>query len=182
MVFGLALYAASFAMMDHQGPDWGFAELLVPQAVRGVAVLFTMVPVFGAALRDMPDVELRDASGLANLMRNLGGAVGIAAANTWLGVFAAAHLLRLDEALGLHRGAAVQAVRSLALRLGAEGAGLSRARTEALARLAAGLQRQALSLAFDDVYRALTIVFAAALLLVPFCRGGPMSRRTADGR
>ena len=52
-----------------------------------VAGQLTMVSVVGMALRDIPEDQLKDASGFNNLMRNLGGAVGIAAVNTWLIAF-----------------------------------------------------------------------------------------------
>jgi DHA2 family multidrug resistance protein len=40
-----------------------------------------------------------------------------------------------------------------------------------------GVRTQALTLAFDDVFRISAWIFLACLVLVPFCRGGPMSQR-----
>src|SRR6516225_2611308 len=97
---GLLLNAVSLWMMSAMGPEWGFWELFWPQAVRGVAVLFSMVPVVGLALKDMPDAELRDASGFNNLTRSLGGAVGIAVVTTWLTEFASQHGAEISQAIG----------------------------------------------------------------------------------
>ena len=63
-------------------PNWGFWELFVPQAMRGFAILLCIVPSVGMALNGVPPEELRYASGLFNLMRNLGGAIGIAVVTT----------------------------------------------------------------------------------------------------
>ena len=177
MAVGLVLYVVSFWMMSGMNADWGFWELFWPQAVRGGAVLFTMVSVVGMALRDMPDEELKDASGFNNLMRNLGGAVGIAAVNTWLIDFARLHADRLVVAMGKGSDAALSALGGLVLRFGEAGVDPSQGRALAAATMLQGVRAQALALAFDDVFRISAWIFAACLLLVPFCNGGPMSHR-----
>ncbi|HZZ88428.1 MAG TPA: DHA2 family efflux MFS transporter permease subunit [Caulobacteraceae bacterium] len=177
MAVGLVLYVISFWMMSYLGPDWGFRELFLPQAVRGVAVLFTMVPVVGMALRDMPDEELKDASGFNNLMRNLGGAVGIAAVNTWLIEFSRVHAASLLQSAGKGSDTATTLMTELATRFGQNGLDLASVRGMAAQTLVQAASVQALALAFDDVFRITAWIFAACLVLVPFCRGGPMSQR-----
>jgi len=162
-------------MMTKMGPDWGFWQLFLPQAVRGGAVLFSMVPVVGLALRDMPENELRDASGINNLMRNLGGAVGIATVNTWLIAFASRHGEQLLESLG-RGGDTTGSLMSLAGRFGGAGYGADRAGALAADVAAGRLGAQALSLAFDDVFQLSAFIFLACFLIVPFCRGGPMTQ------
>jgi DHA2 family multidrug resistance protein len=177
MSIGLICYVVSFWMMSALGPDWGFWQLFWPQAVRGVAVLFTMVPVVGMALRDMPDDELKDASGFNNLMRNLGGAVGIAAVNTWLLTFSRLHAASLIAGVGRGSDTATTVLSGLVTRFGQAGIEPSRGGGIAAQTLMNSLSTQALTLAFDDVFRITAWIFLACLLLVPFCRGGPMSQR-----
>src|SRR5436190_5934138 len=81
---GFAMFAASLWMFSGVTDDWGFAELFWPQFIRGLAMLLCIVPAVGMALNGVAPEELRYASGLFNLMRNLGGAIGIAVVNTWL--------------------------------------------------------------------------------------------------
>jgi DHA2 family multidrug resistance protein len=123
----------------------------------------------------LPDDVLRDASGFNTLTRNLGGAVGIALVNTWLIDFATTHGAALVQSLGQGPKAA-QALQGLALRYGAEGLDPARSGGVAASTLADGLTTQALALAFDDVFAISAWIFAACLLLVPFCRGGPMTQ------
>jgi DHA2 family multidrug resistance protein len=139
-------------------------------------VLLTMVSVVGMALRDMPDEALKDASGLNTLTRNLGGAVGIAAVNTWLIEFTQGHAATLIQGVG-RGGDAQAALQGLALRFGAGGLGPARSQVNAAETLMQGVGGQALTLAFDDVFRLIAWLFAACLLIVPFCRGGPMTHR-----
>jgi DHA2 family multidrug resistance protein len=68
-------------MLSDIGAQWGFDALLLPQAVRGFAILLCIVPTVGLGIGAAPPAELRDASGLFNLTRNLGGAIGIAVVN-----------------------------------------------------------------------------------------------------
>jgi DHA2 family multidrug resistance protein len=175
MAMGLALFVISYWMMSAMGPDWGFWQLFWPQAVRGAAILLCMVPAVGLALRDIPDHELRDASAFNNLLRNLGGAVGIAVTNTWLIRFSAAHGATLAQSL--NRGQALQALTDLTTRYGAQGVAPSQGTLIAGRRLADQLSAQALTLAFDDIFGISAWVFIAAFAVVPFCRGGPMTQR-----
>ena len=50
--------------------DWSFWELFVPQAMRGVGIMFCIVPVTNLALGDMNPGLMKSASGLLNLTRN----------------------------------------------------------------------------------------------------------------
>jgi DHA2 family multidrug resistance protein len=173
MLIGLALFAVSFWMISAITPEWGFGQLFATQAVRGVATLFCMVPSVGMALNDMPDDELHDASGLINLMRNLGGALGIAMVNTWLQHFYRLHLDRLAEGLGAAPQAAQDAIVGATARLGQT---LDPERAAALARAGLGqvVALQALALSFQDVFRLIAWLFVAAILIIPFCKGGSM--------
>ena len=59
--------------------DWDFCELFLPQVLRGVGLMMCMIPINNLALGTLPPERLKNASGLFNLTRNLGGAVGLAA-------------------------------------------------------------------------------------------------------
>jgi DHA2 family multidrug resistance protein len=180
MCIGLVLFAVSLWMMTSMTPEWGFWQLFLPQAVRGVGVLFCMVPVVGMALRDIPDDELKDASGLNNLMRNLGGALGIALVNTWLINFSEAHAADFARSVGQGSDAAPRALTALVTRFGAGGVEPGRGGVMAAQTLSEGVATQALTMAFNDVFQLSAWLFLACLLLVPLCRGGPMTQRARN--
>jgi MFS transporter, DHA2 family, multidrug resistance protein len=80
--FGFALFAAGLAMSAFDTPRSDFAEMFWPQVVRGFAsVLCLLVPI-RIALGQLPVERVPDASALFNLMRNLGGAIGLALIDT----------------------------------------------------------------------------------------------------
>ena len=79
--------------------DWDFWELFVPQIFRGVGLMICMVPINNIALGTLSPDRIKNASGLYNLTRNLGGAVGLAVINTLLNNRLDLHLQRLRESV-----------------------------------------------------------------------------------
>src|SRR5205823_2324592 len=61
-----------------------FDEMFWPQVVRGIAIMFCLLPPTRLALGAFSEAQVPDATGLFNLMRNLGGAIGIALIDTIL--------------------------------------------------------------------------------------------------
>jgi MFS transporter, DHA2 family, multidrug resistance protein len=79
---GFLLFALGAFSNGFQTPRTDFAGLLIPQIERGAAVLFCIVPITGLALDPLPASEVSNASSLFNLIRNVGGAVGIGVVDT----------------------------------------------------------------------------------------------------
>ncbi len=79
---GFALFACGLAMSCFQTRETGFEGMFWPQVVRGMAIMFCLLPPTRLALGHLPKEQVADASGLFNLMRNLGGAIGIALIDT----------------------------------------------------------------------------------------------------
>lgn len=171
---GFSLFALGLWMFSYIGPEWGFWQLFAPQAVRGFAILLCIVPAVGMALNGVAPAELRYASGLFNLMRNLGGAIGIAVVNTWLQDFGRGHALRIGEAMASSAQAAGEALSGLAARAAELTPDADLALGIAQAQFSGLVGRQALTLAFDDTFRLMAWVFILALLIVPFCRPAPL--------
>lgn len=93
-VFAAGLIANGFATFetDYDGLFW-------PQVLRGIAVMFCLLPTTSLALEGQPADGIADASGFFNLMRNLGGAIGIALIDTVLELRPPVHAARIVERL-----------------------------------------------------------------------------------
>jgi DHA2 family multidrug resistance protein len=138
--------------------------------MRGLSVMLCIVPTVGMALSAFQGPELRNASGLFNLMRNLGGAIGIAVVNTWLQDSARIGAARFGEALGNNPTVATSVFSELTQRLSALTPDPAQAQL-AVSKLVSGVVgQQSLTLAFDDVFRLMSWMFLAALIMVPFCK------------
>src|SRR5271170_1178409 len=177
---GLLLFSFSLYLSSHLTTQWGFAELFWPQIVRGLAVMLCIVPSVGMALSVFQGPELRAASGLFNLMRNLGGAIGIAVVNTWLLDNARIEAARIGESLGHSAHNATAAVADLAHRLAAATPDPAQALLLAQKLFGRSVGQQSLALAFDDVFRLMAWMFVAALLMVPFARSAHSAPASAS--
>jgi DHA2 family multidrug resistance protein len=172
---GIVLVALSNYQFSLVTPEWGFWEMFWPQAIRGIGFMFCIVPVTRIALGELSAEQLSGASGLYNLMRNLGGAVGLAILNTQLFYDRfALHYERLAESVSSANPLAPSLLGSIAAifrQLNADVVGAAASAQRYVARL---LTQQALTLSFADVFLMLAVVFVAAVPLVPLVRRMPI--------
>jgi MFS transporter, DHA2 family, multidrug resistance protein len=168
---GLACFAIgiwSFTPITH---DWGWRELLLPQALRGFAQQFAIAPTVTLTLGGLAPERLKLASGLFNLMRNLGGAIGIAACGTILNDRTNLHFLRLAEHLTAANPATVNLLTSVGGRYAATFSGdATHGNVLALQRLWSLTYREAQVQTFADAFFLISICFVIATLLVPLMR------------
>ena len=82
--FGFALFAVGLGLSAFESRTADYDEMFWPQVLRGLAAMFCLLPPTRLALEMLPHKQVPDASGLFNMMRNLGGAVGIALIDTIL--------------------------------------------------------------------------------------------------
>jgi len=172
---GFSLYALFLFLYSNITSNWGFSEFFWPQAVRGIAILFCIMPAISMALFGQEGDDLHSASGLFNLMRNLGGAIGIAIVNTQLIDFTRLHALRISEGLSAtpdKANAAVQELAAYAARFTPDPLHAQEMATGALVRV---IGREAATLAFADIFHLMAWGFVAVLLIVPFCKTPAMN-------
>ncbi len=81
-VVGFSLFGLGLALSAFSTRETDFAGMFWPQVVRGASIMLCLLPPTRLALGDLPPERVPDASGLFNLMRNLGGAIGIALIDT----------------------------------------------------------------------------------------------------
>lgn len=87
LFFGLVVFGLGCVLNYNITAESGFDQFFIPQAVRGFAIMFCFIPITTLAFATLPVDEIPTASGLYNLMRNLGGAIGLAITNTYLQVW-----------------------------------------------------------------------------------------------
>jgi DHA2 family multidrug resistance protein len=167
----LAVGFTGFAVGTYQASlittDWDFNELLIPQILRGISLMLIMIPVTTTALGTTPPQKLKNASGLFNLTRNLGGAVGLALINTLLNKRLDLHLARLHEQVAWGHTAAEETLAKLTGQMARFGSDAQLAATKKLAQL---VRSQATVMAIADVFTALTLLFLLIALLTPIMR------------
>ena len=134
--------------------DYDFYELLVPQILRGIGMMLAMVPTNNIALGTLAPERVKNASGLFNLMRNLGGAVGLAVINTVLNDRTDLHISRLHERVTWGNATATETLTMFTQSL----QGLGDAALMAMKQLSQIVHRQAVVMGFGDAFFMLTRV------------------------
>ena len=168
LLLGFVGFATSTWMLTGLTADWDFRELLWPQVLRGVSLMLCMVPINNLALGTLSPDKMKGGSGLYNLTRNLGGAVGLAVINTILSNREDLHYERLREAVTWTNSEAMRQLDMMAATLSAQGVD---GQAGALALMAARLREQAAVMSFIDIFLLLSLLFgglaATALLMRP---------------
>jgi len=165
LMFGFITFAVGSWQMSFITKDFDFWELFIPQVLRGVGLMFAMVPITNLALGTLPPDRLKNASGLYNLTRNLGGAVGLALLNTVLNDRTDLHLARLHDSVTWSRGPATEMLAALTARFSNFGPD---AQTMAIKQMTLMAHQQGSVMAFGDVFLMLAVLFLvfAGLVLV----------------
>jgi len=173
--FGLSMW--SFSFITHA---WGGAELFVPQVLRGLPQVFAVAPSVTLGLGSLPPERLKYASGLFNMMRNLGGAVGIAISGAILNDRTNFHFQAIASHLTAANDAAMRYVDGIggrfATALGDDHAG----HVAALKQLWNLAHREAATMAYADAFRVIMVAFILATMLVPLLRNVGAAKPPAD--
>jgi len=143
--------------------DIGPYTLLIPIMVTGFALSFVFVPLATMTTSTVPREEMGNATGLFNMLRNIGGSIGIAMATTALIRRAALHQTEIGANLSPSSAIFQQKSHMIATYLGHQIAAPS-ARPGAMDLMYGLLQQQSALLAYVDVFRwtALLAFFCAA--------------------
>lgn len=171
---GLLLFSIGTWQMTWVTRDYDFWELFLPQVFRGAGIMLAMIPTNTIALGTLPPDRMKNASGLFNLTRNLGGAIGLALLNTILNKRTDLHLARLHEAVTWGNAKAVETLNLLTQKF----QGTGDAAGKALKQLMMIVHRQAVVMSYADAFFVLTFFYLALagmifLLKKPAMMGAP---------
>jgi DHA2 family multidrug resistance protein len=142
--------------------EYDFYELLLPQILRGIGMMFAMVPTNNIALGTLSPDRVKNASGLFNLTRNLGGAVGLAVINQVLNERTDLHISRLQDRINWGNATATETLNLFTQRL----QGIGDAALMAMKQLSQIVHRQAVVMGYGDAFFMLTLFYLGLSLMV----------------
>jgi MFS transporter, DHA2 family, multidrug resistance protein len=144
---------------------------LLPQAFRGFSQQFAVAPTVTLTLGGLAPERLKLASGLFNLMRNLGGAIGIAVCGTILNDRTNLHFLRLAEHLNSSNPAAQALIDRVATtQTAAAGGDAVHGHAAALKLLWSLALREAQTQTYADAFFVIMLCFVIATAMAPLMR------------
>jgi DHA2 family multidrug resistance protein len=165
---GIGLFAVAMYLTAGLTNQAGFVELLVPQVVRGIALMMCYIPANIIALSSVPQDKLKNSAGLYNLTRDLGGAIVLATIGTLMNNRLHFHWNRLIEDINPARPAVQHYLDMQTNHLDPLVRGdTGRAAVKLLANL---VQREALVLTYNDAIMVVGGLFVAALFMMPLVR------------
>ncbi|WP_455465722.1 DHA2 family efflux MFS transporter permease subunit [Bartonella sp. B39] len=178
MAIGLFGFALGTWMASSITDNWDFWELFWPQVFRGVSVMLCMVPVNNIALGSLPPERMQNASGLFNLTRNLGGAVGLAIISTLITKRTDLHYERIAETLQQGNNQATEMLSSLTMYFKTA---TFDSHALALFQLFNMARIQAIVMAFSDIFFIITIIFSILTFMTVFLKKIPPLTDTPPG-
>lgn len=165
---GFALFATGLAMSAVQTPKTDYDTMFWPQVTRGVAIMFCLLPPTRLALGGLTLDRIPDASGMFNLMRNLGGAIGLALIDTVIYSRSPTHVAEITKSLMAGDSLTARFVGIPVYMFAAYKGGPLDAMSETL--LKPLVEKAALTLAINDAWMMIAAVTASVLICLPFAR------------
>jgi len=167
VALGTALFAASNFMNIDLSTDVGGDQLLWANLVRAVGQAVILAPLGAIATAGIEAENAASASGLFNMTRNLGGAIGIAALQTFLTKREQFHSNIITAAVSPFAEATQRRIAQLSDYLMAHGlADPARARHEAIVAIGRIVHRQASVMSYGDAFYLLGAMLVVAVLAV----------------
>ncbi|PSO34254.1 MDR family MFS transporter [Bradyrhizobium sp. MOS002] len=168
---GFVLFAASNFMNIYMTGNYAADQLLWPNVVRAIGQALVMAPLSAVATSGIEPENAGSASGLFNMMRNLGGAVGIALLQTLLTKREQYHSNVLMQSVSLFEQATRTRLEQLTQYFVNHGI-LDPADASHRAYVAIGhiVQKQAYILAFSDTFYLLGVALIVALIATLFLK------------
>ena len=177
---GYGLFALGAAANAMATPAWDFDNLFWPQVLRGAAVMLCLLPVTRLSLGQLAPGLVPQASAVFNLMRNVGGAVGLAIIDT---VIETRPVLHVEEIVAQLQAGNREMASFVGLPLDRfNGLPLGAVDATTQETLTPLVERAAATMSFNDAWMLLAALIAASLLALPWMVSKPNAIQTNDSQ
>jgi DHA2 family multidrug resistance protein len=167
---GLVVGSFTLFWLGSLNMSLGYWDIFWPQFIQGVSLGLLFVPLTTITMDPIARESMGNATSIFNLMRNIGGSMGIAAATTLLTRHRQEHTSTLVSHIDLYNPQARALLEQMRAAFMARGADLVTAGDQARVAVFAMVQREAMMLSFTDVFRLLALLFLAMLPLLLLMR------------
>jgi DHA2 family multidrug resistance protein len=166
-MLGMGIVGASFTLfqLSQLNLSAGYWDIFWPQFLQGIAMALLFVPLTTTTMDSIAKEQMGNATSIFNLMRNIGGSIGIAVATTFLERRAQTQVNLLGVHVTPYSEPARQMLRGARGALMAGGADPASAAQQAYGAVFGTVERQATMVAFLDTFRMMALIF---LVLLPF--------------
>lgn len=170
IAFGVLLFVVSSWQLSHLTLASSTSDITFPLAVQGVAFACLFVPLTTVALTNIPRHKMTDATGLNSLVRQIGGAIGLAIFTSQLSNMAVVAKGGIAPHLNITRPEVWERLRGMEQSFVAGGMDPQTAHTTALKALAGTAARQSSVLSFEHMFVLAGALFVLVLPMLFFLR------------
>jgi DHA2 family multidrug resistance protein len=168
---GILLFGGSAFLDIHLDSNFSGPQFYIPLIIRAVGQPLIMTPLSAVTTAGMAEGrESGAASSLFNMMRNIGGSIGIAGLSTLLSVRERFHSERIGESVTIYSGALQERLQQSATYFSSQGSDPYSANVRAIGALGNAVRRQAFLLAYGDCFLTLGCVLLASAIAVFFMK------------
>ncbi len=164
--FGILVAAFTLFQLSWLNLSAGYWDIFWPQIVQGVSLGFLFVPLTTTTMDPIPKEEMGNATSIFNLMRNIGGSMGIAGATTLIDRRVQTYTSTLGAHVNMYQPDVFARMRQMQGAFQAGGADAYTAGQKALAAMFGMVERQAAMLSFNEAFRTLGFLFVVIIPLV----------------
>jgi DHA2 family multidrug resistance protein len=164
--FGLLIGAASMFIMQGINLQGSFWDYTWPRIVLGVGLAMIFVPLTTVTLASITRSEMGNATGMFNLLRNIGGSVGIAMSATLLARYEQFYQTSLVANINPYNPVWQMRLDGLKQALISKGVNITHADTTALGMMYGAVRKQVGSLAFNRIFFIIGLAFLVVIPLL----------------
>ena len=176
VILGLAVFGGSFLMNMHMSANYAGDQFWVPNMVRAAGQALVMGPMTGIAMIGVAQFESAGASGIYNMLRNLGGAFGTALLGTLVTRREQFHSNIIGSSVSLYSQTVRDRIALMTNYFRSRGlADPAAAEGQAIAALGQTIRRQALIMGYSDAFAVLGSMLILAAFVILFTRKGQAS-------
>ncbi|HEX6211790.1 MAG TPA: DHA2 family efflux MFS transporter permease subunit [Methylomirabilota bacterium] len=180
LALGLVLNGTALSWMSNLTLAVDYWSLVWPRFVQGFGMGFIFLPLTTLSISTIPKARLPNATAAYNLIRNMGGSIGVALTTTVLVRRSQYHQATLVGHVDAWDPETTARLAGWTQHFLAQGADTFTARSRATAMMYRETVAQAQVLAYVDEFRILSVMFFAMLLLIPFMRRVRVERPPAS--
>jgi DHA2 family multidrug resistance protein len=166
---GINIFAFSCFMNSHMTSLVGYDQLMWSQIVRAMGQPLLMIPLSTITTGLIAREQAGSASGLFNMLRNLGGSVGIAVLSTLMSVREKFHSAKLVEGFNIYSRYSNERIALLKKLFIAKGFDATTAAQKALSVMDVTIRKQANVMSFNDCFLFVCLALVGSSLLVLLC-------------
>jgi DHA2 family multidrug resistance protein len=173
---GILLFGGSSFLDIHLDSNFAGPQFYIPLIIRAVGQPLIMTPLSAVTTAGMAEGrESGAASSLFNMMRNIGGSIGIAGLSTLLSVRERFHSERIGESVTIYSGAVRERLQQSAIYFRSMGSDPYSAQMRSIGAVGGVVRRQAFLLAYSDCFQILGCVLLASGITLFFMKKAKIS-------